>query len=89
MFTINNSSRERLKFRLPESHCATRIDYLWEKCSVGNGVVKRMDYRVVLKQNNPALPDNRLSDYEISGSIHPAQHISDKNRMNPITLEAS
>ncbi len=55
---------------------------------VRNGIIKFMDYMIELKQNNPALLDNLLSDYEISSSIHPAEHISDKHLVSCISLEA-
>ncbi len=58
------------------------------RCVVRNGVVKFIDYIVELKQNDPALLDNLLSDYEISSSIHPDEHISDKNLIDCISLEA-
>jgi hypothetical protein len=63
---------------------------LLEKTSrvVRNGVDKLMDYMVELKQNGPVLLDNLLSDYEISCSIHPAEHISNKNLIDCISLEA-
>ncbi len=55
---------------------------------VRNGVIKFMDYMVELKQNDPTLLDNLLSDYEISSSIHPAEHIGDKHLVSCISLEA-
>ncbi len=63
---------------------------LLEKTSrvVRNGIVKFMDYIVELKQNDPALLDSLLSDYEISSSIHPTEKISNKNLIDCITLEA-
>ncbi len=63
---------------------------LLEKTSrvVRNGVIKFIDYMAELKQHDPALLNNLLTDYEISSSIHPAEHISDKNLIDCISLEA-
>ena len=55
---------------------------------VRNCVIKFMDYMVELKQNDPTLLDNLLSDYEISSSILHAEHIGDKHLVSCISLEA-
>ncbi len=62
---------------------------LLEKTSrvVRNGFIKFVDYVIELKQNDPVLLDNLLSDYEISSSMHPAKHISNKNLVDCISLE--
>lgn len=63
---------------------------LLEKTSrvVRNGVVKFIEYMAELKQHDPALLDNLLSDYEVSSSIHPVEHISNRNLIDCISLEA-
>ena len=58
------------------------------KIQIGGNEKIQCDYMVELKQNDPALLDNLLSDYEISSSIHPAEHISDKHLVSCISLEA-
>ncbi len=66
----------------PNRNCYKKTSHV-----VRNGFMKFVDYMIELKQNDPALLDSLLSDYEVSSSMHPAGHISDKNLADCITLE--
>ncbi len=56
---------------------------------IRNGIEKFLDYVIELKQNDPTILNNLLSDYEISISIYPDEQISKENHDNYVRLRAS
>jgi len=56
---------------------------------VREGVERFLDYIIELKQGNPTILDNLLSDYEISMSLYPAKQISSENLNDCVRLRVS